>query len=103
MLWLPDLNLPFEDQIDASDKALGGVLVQDGHLVAVKSQKLNWAEQRYSTHGKEMTTLVHYLQQWRHYLLGGIFTLVTDNVVNTFYKTQKKLSTRQARWQEFLV
>ena len=97
VLWLPDLDLPFEVQIDASDKALGGVLVHDGHLVAFKSQKLNWAEQRYSTHGKEMTTLVHCLQQWRQYLLGGIFTVVTDNVVNTFFKTQKRLSTRQAR------
>ena len=27
--------------------------------------------------------------------------MVTDNVANTFFKTQKKLSPRQARWQEF--
>ncbi|RVW15655.1 hypothetical protein CK203_075362 [Vitis vinifera] len=40
---------------------------------------------------------------WRHYLLGSIFTVVTDNVANTFFKTQKKLSPRQARWQEFLA
>ncbi|WJZ87951.1 hypothetical protein VitviT2T_007294 [Vitis vinifera] len=29
--------------------------------------------------------------------------VVTDNVANTFFKTQKKLSLRQARWQEFLT
>ena len=29
--------------------------------------------------------------------------MVTDNVENTFFKTQKKLSARQARWQEFLA
>ena len=77
--------------------------MQEGHPVAFESRKLNGAEQRYSTHEKEMTAVVHCLQQWRHYLLGGIFTLVTDNVANTFFKTQKKLSARQARWQEFLA
>ena len=71
--------------------------------MAFESQKLNGAEQRYSTHEKEMTTVVHCLQQWRHYFLCGIFTMVTDNVANTFFKTQKKLSARQARWQEFLA
>ncbi|RVW31777.1 Transposon Tf2-2 polyprotein [Vitis vinifera] len=50
-----------------------------------------------------MTVVVHCLQQWRHYLSGSIFTVVTDNVANTFFKTQKKLSPKQARWQEFLT
>ena len=103
VLQLPNLDLPFEVQTDALDKALGGVLVQEGHPVAFESRKLNGEEQRYSTHEKYMTAVVHCLQQWRHYLLGGIFTVVTDNVANTFFKTQKKLSARQARWQEFLV
>ena len=71
--------------------------MQEGHLVAFESRKLNNAEQRYSTHEKEMTVVVHCLQQWRHYLLGSIFTVVTDNVANTFFKTQKKLSPKQAR------
>ncbi|RVW21226.1 Transposon Tf2-2 polyprotein [Vitis vinifera] len=103
VLRLPDLDLPFEVQTDASDRALGGVLVQEGHPVAFESRKLNNAEQRYSTHEKEMTAVVHCLRQWRHYLLGSIFTVVTDNVANTFFKTQKKLSPRQAGWQEFLA
>ena len=29
--------------------------------------------------------------------------MVTDNMANIFFKTQKKLSARQACWQEFLV
>ena len=98
VLQLPNMDLPFEFHTDASDKALGGVLVQEGHPVAFESRKLKGAEQRYPTHEKEMTALVHCLQQWRHYLLGGIFTVVTDNVANTFFKTLKKLSARQARW-----
>ena len=52
MLQFPNLDLPFEVQTDASNKALGGVLVQEGHPVAFESRKLNGAEQRYSTHEK---------------------------------------------------
>ncbi|RVW26159.1 Retrovirus-related Pol polyprotein from transposon 297 [Vitis vinifera] len=44
VLRLPDLDLPFEVQTDASDRALGGVLVQEGHPVAFESRKLNNAE-----------------------------------------------------------
>ena len=86
------MDLPFEVQIDVSTRALGGVLVQEGHPIAFESRKLNEAEQRYSTHKKEMIAVIHCLEQWKHYLLGSIFTVVTDNVANTFFKTQKKLS-----------
>ena len=47
---LPDFELPFEVHTDASDKAIGGVLVQEGHPLAFESRKLNDVEQRYSTH-----------------------------------------------------
>ena len=52
VLWLPDLDLPFEVRTNASDKALGGVSVQEGHTMAFESRKLNVVEQRYSTHEK---------------------------------------------------
>ena len=103
VLRLPDLELSFEVDMDASDKALGGVLVQEGHPVAFESKKLCAAEQRYSTHEKEMTAVIHCLETWKHYLMGTQFVVVTDNVANTFFKTQKKLTAKQARWQEFLA
>ena len=97
VLRLPDLDLPFKVQKNASNRALGGVLVQEGHPIEFESRKLNSVKQKYSTHEKEMTIVVHCLQQWRHFLLRSIFIVVTDNVANTFFKTQKKLSPRQAR------
>ena len=42
---------------DASDKAIGGVLVQEDYPVAFESRKLNDAEQIYSTHEKEMVVV----------------------------------------------
>ena len=44
MLQLLDLDLAFEVQTDASNRALGGVLVQEGHPMAFESRKLNNAE-----------------------------------------------------------
>lgn len=35
-------------------------------------------------------------------MLGTHFVVRTDNVANTYFKTQKKLSAKQARWQELL-
>ena len=50
-----------------------------------------------------MIAVIHCLETWKHYLMGTRFTIVTDNVANTFFKTQKKLTAKQAQWQEFLA
>ena len=46
MLCLLDFELPFEVHTNASNKAIGGVLVQEKHLVAYESKMLNEAEQK---------------------------------------------------------
>ena len=43
ILRLPNLELLFEVHTDASNKALGGVLVQEGHPIAFESRKLDAA------------------------------------------------------------
>ena len=63
------------------------VFVQEKHLVAYESRKLNEAEQKYSAHEKEMIAIVHCLLAWRVYLLGPKFVVQTDNVTNTFFNT----------------
>ena len=50
-----------------------------------------------------MTAVVHCLRTWRHYLLGSRFVVKTDNVATSYFQTQKKLSPKQARWQDFLA
>ncbi|KAH9750077.1 Endonuclease [Citrus sinensis] len=103
VLALPDHTKPFEVQTDASDFAIGGVLMQEGHPIAFESRKLNDTERRYTVQEKEMTTIIHCLRVWRHYLLGSHFTIMTDNVATSYFQTQKKLSPKQARWQDFLA
>ncbi|KAL6318097.1 hypothetical protein AAG906_035242 [Vitis piasezkii] len=39
----------------------------------------------------------------RHYLLGSHFIKKTDNVATSYFQTQKKLSPKQVRWQDFLA
>ncbi|KAL0409742.1 UNVERIFIED_CONTAM: Transposon Tf2-11 polyprotein [Sesamum radiatum] len=102
VLALPDMSKPFVVETDASDFALGGVLMQDGHPVAFESRKFKDAERRYSAHEKELLAVVHCLRLWRHYLLGSPFVVKTDNTAVSHFITQPKLTSRQARWQELL-
>ena len=103
VLALPDVQKPFEVQTDASDYALGGVLVQEGHPVAYESRKLSEAERRYTAQEKELLAVIHCLRVWRHYLLGSKFVVKTDNTAVSHFLTQPKLTPKQARWQEFVA
>ncbi|KAL0427843.1 UNVERIFIED_CONTAM: Transposon Tf2-11 polyprotein [Sesamum latifolium] len=96
------MSKPFVVETNASDFALGGVLMQDGHPVAFESRKLKDVEQRYSVHEKELLAVVHYLRLWRHYLLGHPFVVKTDNTAVSHFMTQPKLTSRQTRWQQLL-
>ncbi|KAE8724094.1 hypothetical protein F3Y22_tig00010927pilonHSYRG00135 [Hibiscus syriacus] len=103
ILALPDFTILFKVHTDASDFAIGGVLMQEGHPIAFESRKLNDTKRRYTVQEKEMTTIIYCLRIWRHYLLGAHFTIKTNNVATSYFQTQKKLSPKQARWQEFLA
>ncbi|GJW18357.1 putative nucleotidyltransferase, ribonuclease H, partial [Tanacetum coccineum] len=103
VLRLPDVTMPFELHTDASKFAIGGVPMQDGHPIAFESRKLNETERKYTVQEKEITTVAHCLRIWRHYLLGSRFVIKKDNIATSYFQTQKKLSPKQARWQDFLA
>ena len=58
VLTLPDLQQPFEIEIDASDYAIGVVLTQQGHLVAYHNETLSDTVRKYPTYEKEMYSIV---------------------------------------------
>ena len=103
VLVIPDPDQPFEVVADASDFAIGAVLLQNGRPVAFESSKLKPSEGGWTTTDKEMLASVHAMRTWRCYLEGAKaqVTLVTDHNPNTFQPT-KELHGRQVRWSEFL-
>ena len=53
---------------DACGQGLGGVLMQDNHVICYESRKLKEHEKNYVTHNLELASIVHALKRWRHYL-----------------------------------
>lgn len=102
VLVLPDFKKPFVLIADASDFAMGAMLMQDGHPVAYISKAFHGPEKNYTQTEKELLAVVYAAKTWRCYLEGGLVTLVTDHCPNTFFSTQPILSRRQARWSETL-
>jgi hypothetical protein len=98
VLKLPDFDKDFKIHSDASDFAIGEVIVQEGRLVAFESKKLNGTERRWPTHEKEMWAVIHCLKTWGHYIGSKDVVVWTDNVTLKYFATQPKLSSKQVRW-----
>jgi len=96
-------NLSVKVYTNASKFAIGGVLMQSDHLIAFESRKLKEAKRHHPIQEKKTTIIVHYLRNWRHYLLGSHFLILTNNVTTGYFQTQKKLTPKQVKWQDFLV
>lgn len=66
-------------QTDASAVGLGAILEQNGYVIAYASRSLTAPERQYSVIQRECLAVVYALKQFRQYLLGRAFTLVTDH------------------------
>jgi hypothetical protein len=94
--------LHFIECTDACNEGLGGVLSQNGVVICYESSKLKDHERNYATHDFELTTIVHALRKWRHYLMGNRFELRTDHNGLKYLFDQPNLNSRESRWLEFL-
>lgn len=83
LLQYPDFNRTFNLTCDASNYAIGCVLSQ-GPIgkdlpIAYASRTLNKVEQNYSTTEKELCAIIWGVKQFRPYLLGQEFNIITDH------------------------
>jgi hypothetical protein len=102
VLTLPDASKDFVVYCDASRKGLGCVLMQGGKVVAYASRQLRKHEENYPTHDLELTTVIHTLKIWRHYLMGNKCDIYTDHKSLKYIFTHSELNLRQRRWLELI-
>ena len=106
VLKLADMTRPYVLRTDASDIAVGAVLMQeyDGELfpVAYASKKLSKRESAYSTMERECLALVWAVQKFQLYLYGKSFVLQTDHQPLIYLNRCKVSNARIMRWALFL-
>jgi hypothetical protein len=103
VLTLPNLRQPFEIQTDASNYAMGAVLLQHGKPICFHSETFNGAVINYPTYDKELYALVQSVKKWKHYLLGKETIVHTDHQPLQYLQSQTKLQqARHFRWMGFL-
>lgn len=76
----PDFSKPFILQTDASDYAVGAVLMNaDRRPIAFKSKALKSYQKTYGITDKELLAVVWAVKEFEHYLYGQKFTIETDH------------------------
>ncbi|CAI7809425.1 unnamed protein product, partial [Closterium sp. NIES-54] len=96
------LPVPEKDYVieaDASNQAVGAVLMQDQgkglQRIAYLSKKLHGAELNCPIHDKEALAIITAFNTWRYYLEGEKTTVYIDHCSLIYLKTQPTLSRRQ--------
>ncbi|KAI7950619.1 hypothetical protein MJO29_009293 [Puccinia striiformis f. sp. tritici] len=107
ILPMPDALKKFVMETDASDFAVGAVLLQDGddlvlHPVTFESCKLNKAQINYPAQERELLAIIHAWRKWHVYLDGAVETTVvyTDHASLAYLSTQLLPMKRLLRWIE---
>ena len=103
ILAFPITNKEFIIEVDASDKAIGGILSQeqsDGHIkpVGYFSFSLSAQQQKWETFSKEVYALVAAVRQWHVYLYGNKFKVLSDHNPLLTIRNKKDPRGKVARW-----
>ncbi|GKC70053.1 reverse transcriptase domain-containing protein [Tanacetum coccineum] len=107
ILIAPDWDLPFELMCDASDYAIGAVLVKTKHFQPIHyvSKKMTDAQAHYTTAEKELLAVVYAFEKFRSYLVLSKSTVYTDHSALKYLFNKQDAKPRLLRWvlllQEF--
>jgi hypothetical protein len=107
ILMLPDLQRPFVLFTDASGVSVGAILSQidkDGkeRVCCYASRILKGAEQHYGITEKECLAVVWAVKEFRTYLYGTSFQVITDHAALKWLMDIKDPTGRLARWAIYL-
>ena len=101
----PDLERPFEMEVDASGYATGAVLIQRDelgkpHPVTYLSQTLNEAERGYNITNLELLAIMRGFCHWRHFLANADHKVIvhTDHANLLYFQEPHKINRRIARY-----
>ncbi|XP_027171583.1 uncharacterized protein LOC113771167 [Coffea eugenioides] len=91
ILALPNFDLTFEVECDASGIGIGAVLHQNNRPLAYFSEKLSGGALNYPTYDKELYAVVRALEVWQHYLMPKEKTSDARHVADLFFKEVVRL------------
>lgn len=95
----PDFDKTFTLVTDASNFALGAVLMQGNRAVSFASRTLNGHEKNYSTIEKELLAIVWATKYFRPYLFGRRFVIKTDHRPLVWLNNIKEPNAKIQRWK----
>ena len=98
----PDWTKIFHVYTDASDRALGGTLMQErtiGYLQPIyyASKSMTKTEKNYNTTEREALGIIYAVAKFRHYLLGNKFVLHVDHQALIYIVNKASLVGKMAR------
>ena len=99
----PHFEEKFLVTTDASGYAIGAVLsqgeIRKDRPIAFVSRAMNQAEKNFCTFSKEALAIVCAITQFRPYLYGNKFTLITDHRPLVWLNSQNDPGSRVTRWR----
>ncbi|CAF2136424.1 unnamed protein product [Rotaria magnacalcarata] len=103
ILRIPDKNLPFKIQTDASKIGIGAVLMQvhsNGDLpIAYLSKKFTTTQMNWPATEQECYAIIFAIEKWHKYLDGRPFIIETDHKPLLPFNMKQQLNSKCERWR----